>query len=72
MGDWFRKVREDSQGASIVWKAMVKAFPLLGNWAAWKSGNGCKVRIGEEPWIINYQRLCWKNYMFRVYFIYEG
>ena len=30
---------------------MVLAFPLIGNWIAWKIGNGRSVRLGEDPWV---------------------
>jgi hypothetical protein len=36
---------------SIVWKALVEAFLLIGQWTAWRVGNGCRIRIGEDPWI---------------------
>jgi hypothetical protein len=36
---------------SIVWIALVKAFPLIGKWTAWKIGRGNKVIIVEDPWI---------------------
>jgi hypothetical protein len=44
-GKWFRMERKSVQGASIVWKALVRAFPIIGKWAAWKVGRGNKVRI---------------------------
>jgi hypothetical protein len=37
--------------ASIIWKAIVSAFPLIGNWLVWKIGKGDKVQIGLDPWI---------------------
>ena len=30
---------------------MVLDFPLIGNWTAWKIGNGKSVRLGEDPWV---------------------
>jgi hypothetical protein len=35
---------------SIVWKALVEAFPLTGEWIVWNLGNGKSVHIGEDPW----------------------
>jgi hypothetical protein len=42
-----------------VWKALVEAFPLVGDWVVWKIGDGKKVRVGEDPWLGagNYFRL---------------
>jgi hypothetical protein len=32
--DWFKKERKIPQGGSIVWKALIRAFPLIGKWIA--------------------------------------
>jgi hypothetical protein len=40
-----------SSKGSIVWKALVEAFPLVGNWMVWCIGNGEKVRLGEDLWL---------------------
>ena len=49
--DWFRLERKNTHGASIVWKGMEKAFPLVGNWTSWKVSNKRMVKIEEDPWI---------------------
>jgi hypothetical protein len=49
--DWFRQERNTSQEGSIVLKAMVRDFPLIGNWIAWKVERWNKVRTREDPWI---------------------
>jgi hypothetical protein len=50
ISEWFREPLKSSKG-SIVWKALVEAFPLVGNWTVWRIGNGEKVRLGEDPWL---------------------
>jgi hypothetical protein len=56
--EWFRQPKKSSKG-SIVWKDMVEAFPLVGDWVVWKIGDKKKVRVGEDPWLGagNYFRL---------------
>lgn len=34
-----------------MWKALVKAFPLIGSWLAWRIVDGKNVRVGEDPWV---------------------
>jgi hypothetical protein len=50
ISEWFREPMKSSKG-SIVWKALVEAFPLVGKWMVWCIGNGEKVRLGEDPWL---------------------
>jgi hypothetical protein len=33
----------------MVYNVKVMAYPLVGNWVAWKIGNGGEGRIGEDP-----------------------
>jgi hypothetical protein len=49
--EWVRKPIRHSHNASIIWKVVVMAFPLIGNWLVWKIGRGNKVQIGLDPWI---------------------
>jgi hypothetical protein len=47
ISEWFREPLK-SPKESIVWKALVQAFPLVGNWTVWRIGNREKVRLGED------------------------
>jgi hypothetical protein len=49
--DWIRKHDKKVSNGSIIWKAIIKAFPLIGKWLMWKIGNGVQVSIGKDPWI---------------------
>jgi hypothetical protein len=49
--DWIRKERKSFRGAFMVWKGLVKAFPIVGKWVAQNIGRGDKLRRGEHPWI---------------------
>ena len=51
MENWFRLERKDSKNNSIVWKALVDAFLLVGNWTTWKIRNGRTIGLGEDPQI---------------------
>jgi hypothetical protein len=48
---WIQTHSSVVKEASIVWKCLLKYFPLLGNWTTWKIGNGKKVKIKDDPWI---------------------
>jgi hypothetical protein len=48
--DWLQIPRKSSKG-SIVWKALVQAFPLVCQWMGWRIGNRRKVRVAEYPWM---------------------
>jgi hypothetical protein len=48
--DWFISLNNLSNINSISWKATVEVFPMIGNWAFWKVGNGKRVHIGEDTW----------------------
>jgi len=50
VSEWFREPTKSSKG-SIVWKALVDDFPLVGNWIVWRIGNRTKVRLGEDLWL---------------------
>jgi hypothetical protein len=44
-------VRNNTQNSFVCWKALVEAFPLVGDHLLWCVGNGMKVRLGEDPWV---------------------
>jgi hypothetical protein len=46
--EWIKEPRKSTK-ESIVWKALVRAFPMVGKCLAWKIGNGRSVRLGEDP-----------------------
>jgi hypothetical protein len=46
-----RNLQKTSKNGSVIWKATVNAFPLIGNWLIWKVGNGVDIIIGKDPWI---------------------
>ena len=48
--DWIRKREKSFKNEPIGWKALVLAFPQVGNWLAWLVGNGKEVRVGEYMW----------------------
>jgi hypothetical protein len=35
----------------MMWKALVKDFPLIDNWLAWNVGKGNMFKIIENPWV---------------------
>jgi hypothetical protein len=37
-------------GISIIWKALIKAFDLVGTGLVWRVGSGRLVRLGLDPW----------------------
>jgi hypothetical protein len=45
---WLKKPNKSSKGI-IVWKALVKNFPLVGEWVFWKIGDRKKFKVGEAP-----------------------
>ena len=51
--DWIRLPLKYIFGTSnFQWsKALIKSFPLVGNWLAWIVGNGARVRIEGDPWV---------------------
>jgi hypothetical protein len=48
--DWVRDPIKIIYGISIIWKAVIKAFELIGNGLAWRIGSGRMVWIGLDPW----------------------
>jgi hypothetical protein len=49
--DWIREPEKCSQNGSIIWKAILQDFPLIGRWLIWCIGDGSQVLIGKDPWI---------------------
>jgi hypothetical protein len=47
---WIRSQQKSKKGASVIWKAILNAFPLIENGLAWKLGNGHRFRLGKDPW----------------------
>jgi hypothetical protein len=41
-----------SKNGTIIWKAIINYFHIVGDWLIWKIGNGSKVLIGKDPWIV--------------------
>eukprot|EP01018_Ginkgo_biloba_P034237 Gb_24170 [translate_table: standard] len=50
MEDWIRRPTKTHNNASIIWKVVVLAFPLVGTWLVWTVGRGNRVRLEEDPW----------------------
>ena len=34
---------------SNVWRALLKAMPILKQWLAWRPGDGWRIRVGRDP-----------------------
>lgn len=49
--EWIRLENKMVGGASIIWKAMIKAFDLVGSGLAWNVGDGRRVRLSMDPWV---------------------
>jgi len=48
--DWIKTDDKKSGGISIIWKAILQAFGIIGKGLAWKIGNGQKNLVGRDPW----------------------
>jgi len=48
--DWIRMDDKKSKGGSIIWKAIIMAFEIIGRGLAWKVGDGWSLLIGRDPW----------------------
>jgi hypothetical protein len=51
MESWIRQAQKTLKGASVIWKAVIKSFSVIGNGLAWKVGNELRVRLGADPWM---------------------
>jgi len=40
-----------TSNASIIWKALVLAFPIVRNQLCWKAGNWRSIRLSIDPWV---------------------
>ena len=49
--EWDRMENKNKGGASIIWKAMVQAFDIVGSGLAWRVGSGRWVRLGMDLWV---------------------
>ena len=49
--DWIRNPLKSHRGGSVIWKAVIKSFDVIGENLFWKVGNGRRVRVGEDPWL---------------------
>ena len=60
MEDWIRNPGKTHTGGSIIWKAVVKSFGIIEAKLAWQIGNGRKLRVGEDPWVVcNQEHILW-------------
>jgi hypothetical protein len=48
--DWIRRPQKAPSTSSIIWKAMISSFSVVGDSLAWKVGKGNRLRIGIDPW----------------------
>jgi hypothetical protein len=51
IGEWIRRANKNIPNCSIIWKAVIKSFHVIGDGLAWKIGRGDKLRIGSDPWL---------------------
>jgi len=49
--DWIRRVDKALGNCSVVWKALIKNFDLIGSGLVWRVGNGRSARLGLDPWV---------------------
>ena len=47
MIEWIRNPQKSYRGGSVLWKAIIKSFSLIGDNLAWRVGNGALVRMGS-------------------------
>jgi hypothetical protein len=48
--DWIRNPENKSFMCSIIWKATLSVFAVVGDGLTWCIGNGYKVHLGAYPW----------------------
>jgi hypothetical protein len=49
--EWIGNPVKKHKNGSLIWKATISAFPLIGRWLVWKVVNGHNVRVQEYPWV---------------------
>jgi hypothetical protein len=49
--DWVHSSNKSTMAASIIWKALTKAFVLVGASLVWRVCNGRMVLLGLDPWV---------------------
>jgi len=49
--DWIKSPIKQQNNASIIWKAIIYYFHLVGDWMIWQIGKGDKMQIGLNPWV---------------------
>lgn len=48
--DWIRRPVKACLNCSIIWKAILKSFLVIGDEMAWRIGKETKVRLGIDSW----------------------
>ena len=49
--EWVMLENKSKGGYSIIWKAMVQAYDLIGTGLVWRVGSGSRVQLGLDPWV---------------------
>jgi hypothetical protein len=49
--DWIKNPIKTFANASIIWQVLIRSFPRIGNWLAYRVGDNKKVRLGLNPWM---------------------
>ena len=53
--EWIRNPVLNFSGIFAIWKAVLKAFEVVGNGLAWRVGSGNLLKIGLDPWASSYR-----------------
>ena len=51
--EWIRNLIKKRLISSIIWKAVIKSFQVVGDGLAWEIGNDAKNQVGYDPWAKN-------------------